>query len=95
MKTAWTPDSWRKIPVVQMPDYADQDKLKTVEARLAGYPPLVFAGEARKLKRRLARVAAGEGFLLQGGDCAESFAEHSAPTTSAISSASSCRWRWS
>ena len=44
MKTAWTPDSWRKIPVVQMPDYADQDKLKTVEARLAGYPPLVFAG---------------------------------------------------
>jgi 3-deoxy-7-phosphoheptulonate synthase len=79
MKTAWTPDSWRKIPVVQMPDYADQDKLKTVEARLAGFPPLVFAGEARKLKRKtLARVAEGRGFLLQGGDCAESFAEHSA-----------------
>ena len=78
MKTAWTPDSWRKFPVVQMPDYPDQEKLKTVETRLAGFPPLVFAGEARKLKKSLARVAEGRGFLLQGGDCAESFAEHSA-----------------
>ena len=78
MKTAWTPDSWRKFPVVQMPDYADKDKLNTVEGRLAGFPPLVFAGEARKLRKSLARVAEGRAFLLQGGDCAESFAEHSA-----------------
>jgi len=63
---------------MQMPDYPDAEKLKTVEGRLAGFPPLVFAGEARKLKRKLARVAEGKGFLLQGGDCAESFAEHSA-----------------
>ena len=78
MNSNWTPDSWRKFPVLQMPDYADAEKLKVVEARLAGFPPLVFAGEARKLKRKLARVAEGKGFLLQGGDCAESFAEHSA-----------------
>ena len=78
MTTNWTPDSWRSFPVVQVPDYQDQAKLKSVEEQLAGYPPLVFAGEARKLKRKLARVAEGKGFLLQGGDCAESFAEHSA-----------------
>jgi 3-deoxy-7-phosphoheptulonate synthase len=78
MLTNWTPDSWRKFPVVQVPDYADGQKLAIVEKRLAGFPPLVFAGEARKLKRKLARVAEGRAFLLQGGDCAESFAEHSA-----------------
>jgi 3-deoxy-7-phosphoheptulonate synthase len=78
MLTNWTPDSWRKFPVVQVPDYADASKLAVVEKRLAGFPPLVFAGEARKLKRKLARVAEGRAFLLQGGDCAESFAEHSA-----------------
>jgi 3-deoxy-7-phosphoheptulonate synthase len=78
MLTNWTPDSWRKFPVVQVPDYADVKKLEIVEKRLAGFPPLVFAGEARKLKRKLARVAEGRAFLLQGGDCAESFAEHSA-----------------
>ncbi|MDP1701952.1 MAG: 3-deoxy-7-phosphoheptulonate synthase class II [Aestuariivirga sp.] len=78
MLTNWTPDSWRKFPVVQVPDYADAGKLAVVENRLAGFPPLVFAGEARKLKRKLARVAEGRAFLLQGGDCAESFAEHSA-----------------
>ncbi len=78
MLTNWTPDSWRKFPVVQVPDYADKDKLAVVEKQLAGFPPLVFAGEARKLKRKLARVAEGKAFLLQGGDCAESFAEHSA-----------------
>ncbi|MEQ1520778.1 MAG: 3-deoxy-7-phosphoheptulonate synthase class II [Aestuariivirga sp.] len=78
MLTNWTPDSWRKFPVVQVPDYADAQKLGVVEKRLAGFPPLVFAGEARKLKRKLARVAEGRAFLLQGGDCAESFAEHSA-----------------
>ena len=78
MTTNWTPDSWRSFPVVQVPDYQDQAKLGSVEDQLAGFPPLVFAGEARKLKRKLARVAEGKGFLLQGGDCAESFAEHSA-----------------
>ena len=78
MKTDWTPASWRGFPVVQVPDYPDLEKLAVVEKRLAGFPPLVFAGEARKLKKRLARVAEGKVFLLQGGDCAESFAEHSA-----------------
>jgi 3-deoxy-7-phosphoheptulonate synthase len=78
MQTRWSPDTWRNLPVVQVPDYPDQEKLKVVEKRLAGFPPLVFAGEARKLKKKLARVAEGRGFLLQGGDCAESFAEHSA-----------------
>ena len=78
MLSNWTPDSWRKFPIVQVPDYEDAKKLAATEARLAGFPPLVFAGEARKLKRKLARVSEGKGFLLQGGDCAESFAEHSA-----------------
>ncbi len=78
MIRSWSPDSWRSLPVVQVPDYRDRQKLTQVEAQLAGFPPLVFAGEARKLKRKLARVSEGRGFLLQGGDCAESFAEHSA-----------------
>ncbi len=76
MKNKWSPDSWREKPIVQVPDYPDPAALAAVEARIATYPPLVFAGEARKLKDDLASVAAGEGFLLQGGDCAESFAEH-------------------
>ncbi len=74
----WTPDGWRSLPIQQMPDFDDREALAAVERQLAGFPPLVFAGEARKLKRALAGVAAGEAFLLQGGDCAESFAEHSA-----------------
>ena len=74
----WHPASWRGKPIQQVPDYAEQDVLAGVERQLAGFPPLVFAGEARKLKSALAKVAAGESFLLQGGDCAESFAEHSA-----------------
>ena len=78
MANAWTPQSWRKFPVVQMPAYEDLEKLAETEATLAAFPPLVFAGEARKLQRKLARVAQGKAFLLQGGDCAESFAEHSA-----------------
>jgi 3-deoxy-7-phosphoheptulonate synthase len=61
-----------------MPDYTDQAKLNAVEAQLAKYPPLVFAGEARKLKKALANVSRGDAFLLQGGDCAESFNEFSA-----------------
>ncbi|WP_036480650.1 class II 3-deoxy-7-phosphoheptulonate synthase [Nitratireductor basaltis] len=74
----WSPNSWRSKPILQVPSYPDQQALADVEARMATYPPLVFAGEARKLKRQLAAVANGEGFLLQGGDCAESFAEHGA-----------------
>ncbi|ALA18392.1 MULTISPECIES: class II 3-deoxy-7-phosphoheptulonate synthase [unclassified Chelatococcus] len=78
MTERWTPASWRKMPIQQVPVYPDADALASVEQQLAGFPPLVFAGEARRLKRDLAKVAAGEAFLLQGGDCAESFAEHSA-----------------
>jgi 3-deoxy-7-phosphoheptulonate synthase len=78
MSERWTPSSWRDKPIQQVPVYPDLGALKAVEGQLAGFPPLVFAGEARKLKRALAKVAAGEAFLLQGGDCAESFAEHSA-----------------
>lgn len=78
MTKRWTPETWRSQPIQQVPHYADADALKAVEAQLAGFPPLVFAGEARKLKRALSKVAAGDAFLLQGGDCAESFAEHSA-----------------
>ncbi len=74
----WSPDSWRAKPIQQVPDYPNAQALSDVERELAGFPPLVFAGEARKLKKALAKVAAGEAFLLQGGDCAESFAEHSA-----------------
>ncbi len=75
-KSAWSPSSWRQKPAQQLPEYPDQDALKAMEATLATYPPLVFAGEARALKAELARVGAGNGFLLQGGDCAEAFAEH-------------------
>jgi 3-deoxy-7-phosphoheptulonate synthase len=78
MSERWTPDSWRSKPVLQVPDYPDAKALADVEAQLATFPPLVFAGEARNLKKALARVSAGEAFLLQGGDCAESFAEHGA-----------------
>ncbi|HWV55114.1 class II 3-deoxy-7-phosphoheptulonate synthase [Pseudorhodoplanes sp.] len=76
MAERWTPESWRTKPVVQVPDYPDKAALQAVEKQLASFPPLVFAGEARNLKKQLARVCAGDAFLLQGGDCAESFAEH-------------------
>ena len=66
------------MPIKQVPAYPDLAALKNTEAQLATFPPLVFAGEARKLKKQLAAVAAGDAFLLQGGDCAESFAEHGA-----------------
>ena len=74
----WSPSSWRQKPVLQVPAYPDARALEKAEARLAKFPPLVFAGEARDLKNDLARVALGDAFLLQGGDCAESFAEHQA-----------------
>jgi len=78
MAQTWTPDSWRAKPILQVPAYPDQKVLEDVEARLRTYPPLVFAGEARALKKHLAEVSEGRAFLLQGGDCAESFAEHGA-----------------
>ncbi|MDP3525096.1 MAG: 3-deoxy-7-phosphoheptulonate synthase, partial [Hoeflea sp.] len=78
MPQNWTPTSWRNKPIQQVPDFPDAEALKATEARLAKFPPLVFAGEARRLKSALAGVAEGRGFLLQGGDCAESFAEHEA-----------------
>jgi 3-deoxy-7-phosphoheptulonate synthase len=78
MPASWSPDSWRSKPAVQMPEYPDQAALAEVEAKLATFPPLVFAGEARHLKKSLGEVAAGSAFLLQGGDCAESFLEHRA-----------------
>ena len=77
-QTEWNPRSWRAKPILQVPAYPDAQTVEDVEARLASFPPLVFAGEARSLRGELARVAKGEAFLLQGGDCAESFAEHGA-----------------
>ena len=75
MANKWTPDSWRKLPIRQVPDYSNAAKLELVEQELRRQPPLVFAGEARRLKESLGEVAEGKAFLLQGGDCAESFAE--------------------
>lgn len=77
--TAWSPASWRDKPAKQLPAYPDEIALKKAESTLAQMPPLVFAGEARNLKAHLADVCAGKAFLLQGGDCAESFAEFGAP----------------
>lgn len=78
MSNAWSPESWRAKPIQQQPEYPDAAHLTRVEQTLAGYPPLVFAGEARELRRQFAEVTQGRAFLLQGGDCAESFAEFSA-----------------
>ncbi|MEZ5849093.1 MAG: 3-deoxy-7-phosphoheptulonate synthase class II [Hyphomicrobiaceae bacterium] len=84
MPAPWSPDSWRAKPIVQVPTYdgmpyvTPSPALADVEARLAQFPPLVFANEVSSLKAKLARVSAGNGFLFQGGDCAESFKEHSA-----------------
>jgi len=75
---SWTPSSWREFPIKQQPTYQDLALLSTVEEQLSSYPPLIFAGEARKLKEKLAAAGRGEAFLLQGGDCAESFADFNA-----------------
>jgi len=80
MAANWTPQSWKDKPVRQVPTYPDANRLAEVEATLAKQPPLVFAGEARRLREDLADVAGGRAFLLQGGDCAESFAEFGANT---------------
>ncbi|MCJ8169237.1 class II 3-deoxy-7-phosphoheptulonate synthase [Atopomonas sediminilitoris] len=77
MNALWTPDSWRAKPIQQQPSYPNPTALAAVEQRLQALPPLVFAGEARELRRQFAEVSQGRAFLLQGGDCAESFAEFS------------------
>ena len=71
----WHPGSWRDMPIRQVPDYPDSNDLAAAEAKLASFPPLVFAGEADRLTARLADAAEGRAFILQGGDCAESFAD--------------------
>jgi 3-deoxy-7-phosphoheptulonate synthase len=75
---SWTPSSWRNFPIKQQPTYQDKELLEKIEAELSSYPPLIFAGEARKLKEKLAAAGRGEAFLLQGGDCAESFTDFNA-----------------
>ena len=72
----WSPSSWREKPIRHVPVYGHEAHLHEVEKTIATYPPLVFAGEARDLKEKLALASQGKAFLLQGGDCAESFAEH-------------------
>src|SRR4051812_17362306 len=74
----WNPDSWRDCPIRQVPTYPDPVKLEEIEGRLNRYPPLVFAGEARRLKAQLAAASEGKAFVLQGGDCAESFSDFTA-----------------
>lgn len=74
----WNPNSWRDFPIVQQPEYPDQAELKQVEKQLNSAPPLVFAEETRSLYKSLADVCEGKAFLLQGGDCAESFSDFSA-----------------
>ncbi|GGK80144.1 class II 3-deoxy-7-phosphoheptulonate synthase [Amphritea balenae] len=74
----WSPDSWKSKPILQQPEYQDSSAIKQVENELEQMPPLVFAGEVRSLHKQLADVASGQAFLLQGGDCAESFAEFNA-----------------
>lgn len=75
----WTPNSWRQKPILQQPTYNNQQALQDVEGKIASYPPLVFAEETRQLFKQLGAVCEGKGFLLQGGDCAESFDEFNAP----------------
>ncbi len=74
----WSPESWRAMPIRQVPEYPDQAALAAMEGKIARFPPLVFAGEARRLKAALARAGDGEAFVLQGGDCAESFGDFTA-----------------
>ncbi|GMY19839.1 microtubule-associated protein futsch-like [Fagus crenata] len=74
----WAPHSWKSKKALQLPEYSDPDELGSVLNTLEAFPPIVFAGEARKLEERLAQAAFGEAFLLQGGDCAESFKEFNA-----------------
>ena len=92
MSSKWTPSSWRDKPILQVPDYPDQARLKDYEGRLAGYPPLVFAGEARQLKERLGRVARGEAFCFKAVIVPKPLL-NTIQTMCATFSASSCKWR--
>ena len=76
--SVWSPSSWRSRPALHQPEWPSEERAEAVRAKLAGVPPLVFAGEARQLRGALAEVAAGRAFLLQAGDCAESFHDVSA-----------------
>src|SRR5919201_4663652 len=78
--SVWSPSSWRVFPALHQPEWPSEERAEAARARLAGVPPLVFAGEARQLRASLADVAAGRAFLLQAGDCAESFRDFSAIT---------------
>jgi len=82
MATPWSPSSWRSKPIVQVPEYPDAAALAEVEGKLATFPPLVFYNEVTRLREKLAAAAEGNGFVFQGGDCAESFVEHSPDTIS-------------
>ena len=75
---SWRVDSWREFPIKQQPEYKDKEALEAVEKQLSSFPPLIFAGEARNLKEELAKAGRGEAFIIQGGDCAESFAAFNA-----------------
>jgi len=75
---SWSPDSWRDFPIKQQPKYENIEELEKVENELREYPPLIFAGEARNLKADLAKAGRGEAFIIQGGDCAESFSSFNA-----------------
>ena len=77
---SWSPSSWREFPIKQQPVYEDKEALKKIEKELSTFPPLIFSGEARNLKKDLARAGRGEAFIVQGGDCAESFAAFNADT---------------
>ncbi|MBY0335978.1 MAG: 3-deoxy-7-phosphoheptulonate synthase class II [Acetobacteraceae bacterium] len=80
MARGWSPSSWRQMPIRQVPDYPDAAALAAMEAKVATFPPLVFAGECERLKAALAEASTGRAFVLQGGDCAESFADFRADT---------------
>jgi 3-deoxy-7-phosphoheptulonate synthase len=80
VEPVWSPSSWRGLPALHQPAWPDEERLATALAELRRVPPLVFAGEARNLREALAAVAEGRAFLLQAGDCAESFHDPSAPT---------------
>jgi 3-deoxy-7-phosphoheptulonate synthase len=77
---SWSPSSWREFPIKQQPIYKDKEALLEIEKQLSSFPPLIFAGEARNLKKDLARAGRGEAFIIQGGDCAESFEAFNADT---------------
>ena len=78
MEKNWKKNSWRQYPISQQPNYADTNHVNKIETEIEKLPPLVFADEVRSLKSKLAKVSRGDAFLLQGGDCAESFSDFSA-----------------